>query len=284
VPEPDRPAPVDERARLALDSLRHAPELDDRSSGAAFDPGAWFERLRDAIDQRWPALRARPVPVVAFAVVVVALLGAGGLWILTTGTEGSQSGAVTPLSLPFTTTTVAGGPGLGTGAGAQGPGPGATAVALVVHAAGAVSQPGVHRLPAGSRVADLLAVAGGPTAEADVDRLNLAAPLTDGERVYVPRVGEVAVAPAVGPSGSAAGSPGSGSGGGTGAAPGTPIDLNRATEAELDVLPGVGPATAAAIVRHREANGPFSRVDDLLEVRGIGPAKLESLRDLVRVG
>jgi len=283
VPEPDRPAPVDERARLALDSLRHAPELDDRSSGAAFDPGAWLERLRDAVDRRWPALWARPLAVVA-VVVVAALVGAGGLWIVRTGTEGPQRGAATPLSLPFTTTTVAAAQGPAAGGGAPGSGSAATAAALVVHAAGAVSQPGVHRLPAGSRVADLLAVAGGPTAEADVDRLNLAAPLTDGERVYVPRVGEVAVAPAVGPSGSAAGSPGSGSGGGTGAAPGTPIDLNRATEAELDVLPGVGPATAAAIVRHREANGPFSRVDDLLEVRGIGPAKLESLRDLVRVG
>lgn len=281
MPEPDRPAPVDERARLALDSLRHAPELDEGPpSQPSFRLGTWLERLRDAIDQRWPSLWARPLAVA----VVAALVGAGGLWIVRTGTEGPQRGAATPLSLPFTTTTVAAAQGPAAGGGAPGSGSAATAAALVVHAAGAVSQPGVHRLPAGSRVADLLAVAGGPTAEADVDRLNLAAPLTDGERVYVPRVGEVAVAPAVGPSGSAAGSPGSGSGGGTGAAPGTPIDLNRATEAELDVLPGVGPATAAAIVRHREANGPFSRVDDLLEVRGIGPAKLESLRDLVRVG
>jgi competence protein ComEA len=75
-----------------------------------------------------------------------------------------------------------------------------------------------------------------------------------------------------------------GSGGGATAAPSGPIDLNTATAEELDALPGVGPATAAAIVSHRERNGPFTSVDGLLDVRGIGPAKLEALRDLVTVG
>ncbi len=96
--------------------------------------------------------------------------------------------------------------------------------------------------------------------------------LVDGERVYVPLLGEV-------PSGAAlpAGAPP----GGRSAEASGPIDLNRATADQLDGLPGIGPATAAAIVAHREANGPFASVDELLEVRGIGPAKLEALAGLV---
>ena len=140
---------------------------------------------------------------------------------------------------------------------------------LVVQAAGAVARPGVYRLPAGSRVVDLLDAAGGPAPDAAPDQLALAALLTDGERVYVPRVGEVLPAPVTG------------SGGGSGQAAG-PVDLNRATLEELEELPGVGPATAQAIVDHRERNGPFRSVDELLDVRGIGEAKLEALRDLVR--
>ncbi|MEY4174789.1 MAG: hypothetical protein RI900_1954, partial [Actinomycetota bacterium] len=97
------------------------------------------------------------------------------------------------------------------------------------------------------------------------DAINLAARLLDGQRVYVPRVGE-AVPPGAGPE-----------------APSGPLDLNSATEEQLDDLPGVGPATAAAIVAHRDSNGPFGSVDDLGEVRGIGPAKLDALRGLVTV-
>lgn len=150
---------------------------------------------------------------------------------------------------------------------------------IVVHAAGAVVQPGLYRLPRDARVADLLEAAGGATLETDIDRLNLAAPLADGQRVYVPRQGEATV-PSVGPDGGGAGA----SGGSGSSTPVGPLDLNTATAEQLDALPGVGPATAAAIVSHRERNGRFASVDDLLAVRGIGPAKLEALRDLVQVG
>jgi competence protein ComEA len=155
-----------------------------------------------------------------------------------------------------------------------------TAGEIVVHAAGAVARPGLQRLAPGARVADVLEAAGGPTSDADLDRLNLAAPVADGQRLFVPRIGEVAP-PTVAPEGGATSSGGGAAGEPTASGP---IDLNTATAEELDALPGVGPATAAAIIDHRESNGRFANVDDLLDVRGIGPAKLEGLRDLVVAG
>lgn len=147
---------------------------------------------------------------------------------------------------------------------------------VIVHVAGAVAVPGVRTMAAGDRVSDAVAAAGGAGPDADLDGLNLAAPLSDGQRVYVPRVGEVD--PTSVPSGA---SPAPGPGGT--AAPAGPVDVNRAGAAELEALPGVGPATAAAIVDDRERNGPFASVDDLDRVSGIGPAKLAALRDLVTV-
>lgn len=138
---------------------------------------------------------------------------------------------------------------------------------VTVHAAGAVTTPGVYRLSTGSRVADLLTAAGGATPDADLDQLNLAAPLADGERILVPRRGESISASATA----------------TGSQSSTKVNLNTATAEELDKLPGIGPATAEAIIRHRETRGRFRSVTDLLEVRGIGEAKLEQLRPLVKV-
>jgi competence protein ComEA len=145
---------------------------------------------------------------------------------------------------------------------------------LVVQAAGAVARPGVYHLPAGSRVADLVALSGGPIDGADPSALTLAAKLVDGQRVYVPRPGESPLASGVVPGGSSAvGDP----------TVVGPLDLNTVTAAQLDLLPGVGPSTAAAIVAFREQHGGFSSVDQLADVRGIGPAKLDALRPLVRV-
>jgi len=143
------------------------------------------------------------------------------------------------------------------------------AATVVVHAAGAVRRPGIYTLPAGGRVADLLAMAGGATSDADLDRVNLAAKVVDGSQIYVPRRGESAPA---------------GAGNGGAVAVSGPLDLNTATVEQLDELPGIGPTTAKAIVDTRERMGGFHSVDDLLEVRGIGPAKLDAIRDLVTVG
>jgi competence protein ComEA len=142
--------------------------------------------------------------------------------------------------------------------------------AVVVHVAGAVAAPGVYTLPPGARVADALAAAGGPTAIAEPDAVNLAAMAVDGSRIYVPEVGEAVPADVTQTGGQEPIAVG-------------PIDVNMATVAQLDTLPGIGPATAAAIVAHREQHGPFGSVEDLADVRGIGPSKLDALRAMVRV-
>lgn len=138
---------------------------------------------------------------------------------------------------------------------------------VVVHVAGAVVAPGVYRLPPLARVGDAVGAAGGPAPGADLDRLNLAALVADGAQVYVPLEGEPLPAAATAAGDAAAG----------------PLDLNLASADQLEELPGVGPATAKAIVAARERLGGFRSVDDLLEVRGIGPAKLDAIRGLVVV-
>jgi competence protein ComEA len=145
---------------------------------------------------------------------------------------------------------------------------------VVVYAAGAVKTPGVYKLAAGARVTDAVLAAGGPAPDADLDRVNLAAKVTDGERVYIPRKGEAGDA--------ALGAAGVPDAAGTGAP--AVLDLNTATAEQLDALPGVGPATAKAILDYRTQHRRFRSVDELLEVRGIGEAKLAQLKPLVRVG
>jgi competence protein ComEA len=146
---------------------------------------------------------------------------------------------------------------------------------VTVHVAGSVLTPGVYELGSGARVYEAIDRAGGITDDADVDALNLAAPLADGTRIYVPAVGEEVLAGALIDVPVVEGADETG--------PVGPIDVNRATAAEFDGLPGVGPATSTAIVTERERNGPFLSVDDLERVPGIGPAKLASIRDLVTV-
>ena len=150
-----------------------------------------------------------------------------------------------------------------------------------MHVVGAVVRPGIVRLATGARVVDAVDGAGGLAPGADVDRVNLAAVLADGQRVVVPIVGQpppVEVAPGPAWPGGAASS------GSSQPTANVPVDLNAATAEQLDTLPGVGPATAAAIIAHRSESGPFTSVDELLDVRGIGAARLESIRDLVTVG
>lgn len=224
-------------------------------------------RWRTAIDDIGRRLRARPVAPLPLAIAGALAIGVVvGLVLLRPRT--SAPAAPLPLATPAPAE-----PGEPADQGPQalrrGP------EELVVDVAGAVTRPGLVRLPAGSRVADAVAAAGGPAADAALTALNQARVLADGEQVRVPRVGEPAPsAPSPGPGRSS---------GSTNGAPAAPVDLNLATVAELDTLPGVGPATASAIIAWREENGGFRRVDDLLEVPGIGPARLERLRPLVRV-
>jgi competence protein ComEA len=147
-----------------------------------------------------------------------------------------------------------------------------------VQVAGAVHVPGVYQLAGESRVFEAVAAAGGFTEEADQQAVALAAVLTDGCRVYVPKVGETMTGAVVGPADSSAGvtggSTGSGSAGGL-------VSLNRGTAAELDSLPGIGPSLAQQIISYRESQGPFTSIDQLTDVPGIGPSKMEQLRSLV---
>ena len=158
------------------------------------------------------------------------------------------------------------GGGRGAGAGATSVPAGGRATEVVVHVVGQVARPGVVQLPAGARVTDAIAAAGGATSEADLSVVNLARVLVDGEQVVVPRPGETTVAA-----------------GHASAAPDAPLDLNAATVADLDALPGIGPVLAQRILDWRAAHGRFSDVEELAEVSGIGPSVLARLRDLVRV-
>jgi competence protein ComEA len=164
--------------------------------------------------------------------------------------------------------------------GAAGAGRMTTGPALAVHVAGAVTHAGLYHLPPGSRVADAIAAAGGNLARADLDRLNLAAPVADGQRIYVVRRGE---SPPPGPLASGL-VDGAGPDGEAGAPqPAGPVDLNSADLAALDSLPGIGPATARAILEERARRGGFRSTRDLLRVPGIGEGRFARLKDHVRV-
>ncbi|MFC7402273.1 helix-hairpin-helix domain-containing protein [Citricoccus sp. GCM10030269] len=145
---------------------------------------------------------------------------------------------------------------------------------VTVHVAGEVREPGLVELPEGSRVADALQSVGGATGEAQLDRLNLAAPATDGSQIMVPGP-DIPEAPAATP---APGVAGAGKAGADGAAT---VNLNTADVTALEELPGIGPALAGRIVDHREQVGPFGSMEDLDAVSGIGPAMMEQLDGLV---
>jgi competence protein ComEA len=183
----------------------------------------------------------------------------------------------------------AGGEGEAAGADARTGAPEATATAtdpagaeIVVDVGGKVRKPGVHRLPAGSRVVDALRAAGGVRPGAKTEGLNRARFLVDGEQVIVGAPAQAAVTGAGGTvQGSPAG-PGGPAGTATGPAAAAPVSLNTATAEQLDTLPGVGPVLAQHIIDYRTRNGGFRSVDELREVNGIGERRFADLRDLVR--
>jgi competence protein ComEA len=211
---------------------------------------------------------------VAFGAVVLVLAVAAGLVWLWAGT---RAGGVPAASAaqgspsagpPSSLTALVAGPTTSTSA------------PLAVHVAGAVARPGLYHLPTGSRVADALGRAGGKLPAADVDRLNLAAKLVDGQKILVTRRGEPVPVDIVAVAGHSGG--GQGVDGGP-SPPAEPLDLNAADLAALDSLPGVGPATARAILEERARRGGFRSTRDLLRVPGIGEGRFARLKDRVRV-
>lgn len=246
------------------------------------DPAARLRKyLRVAYDAggeveppaRAPGRWAAPTGAAArIAAVLIVLVVAGVTYLVLARIPPAPAAPAAPSAAPAP-------PGLvvtaepGTG-GAEAPtsqGGGGAPTELVVHVAGAVVDPGLVEVPPGTRVAEAIEVAGGPTADADLDALNLAAPVTDGQQVYVPSEGE-AIPPGAGGSG------GPSPGGSTGL-----VNLNTADATTLETLPGIGPALADRVIAWRTENGPFASVDALTNVSGIGPATLAQLRDLVTV-
>jgi competence protein ComEA len=226
-------------------------------------------------------------------VASIGVVGVGAWWLVRVPPPPPESRI--PFDVAVTLPPGAPVPGAPTATMLDGPAATTTTVPTrpVVHVAGAVAHPGVYALAPGSRAHDAVLAAGGATPDADLSMVNLAAPLDDASQVYVPRRGEGPrrAAPAT-PSREAKGvtappgaaptpAPGSGTSAPT---PASPLDLNAASAAALEALPGIGPRTAAAIVAHRERHGPFASVEALLDVRGIGPATLGEIRPLVRIG
>jgi competence protein ComEA len=196
----------------------------------------------DDMDVRIPALSRRQLFGAAAAVAVLLLLAIrhfGG---------GSAAPTATPLPAPVRAKPAA-------------------AKLLVIDVAGAVRRAGLYRLRSGSRIDDAIAAAGGPTSKAQLDSVNLAAPVADGEQIVVPGSGAAGVAAASPPA--------------AGSSPSAPLDLNSATLEQLEGLPGIGPVTAQKILDYRQAHGAFHSVAELEGVPGIGPAHMAQLKGLV---
>jgi len=286
-----------------VDPIVERPRSHDETSEARPEVG-----LVDLVDQalvRLDGLRDRPRLSSVVSALLVFLLAVG--WGLTrwrtvepiddriprveemvvAGVELTSTDGADPVDSPNTAAPEVGSPAESEAVEATG----ATEPdsSLVVHVSGAVATEGLVELGGGSRLADAISAAGGATATADVHRLNLATPLVDGMHIRVPEMGEEETTtdrPLIetadtGDNGSGRSSPGSG--GADGNPVGPLVDVNRGDLAELQRLPGVGPAIAGAIVAWRDDNGPFASVDDLLDVPGIGPAKLAAIEGQVRL-
>lgn len=200
------------------------------------------------------------------ALVVVAVLGGAGLWYVRSLPRPVQVTATPAFPAAQASASVPSDGSIAPPAGSQ---PVET-IQLIVDVTGWVKDPGVYTFDPGARVIDAVDAAGGARDGAELSLLNLAAPLTDGQQVLVPKKGAV-------PGGTAGGTPGTvgGSGG--------LINVNTADAATLETLDGIGEVLAGTIVQYREENGPFTSVDQLEEVPGIGPSTLEAIRDQVTV-
>jgi competence protein ComEA len=242
----------------------------ERSGGFPPRPEPWggpFERLADRVRE----LRGDPRAGIA-ALVLVALV-AGFVWYRL-GAGGSTP-APAPRRSPATTAPAATGSAAGAPATGGSPGAAKKGERVTVHVAGAVAKPGVYDLGAGARVIDAIEAAGGGVPDADLNRLNLAAKVADGQRVLVQRVGEAATA---GPSADGSGGTGAGA-----TEPSGLVNLNAASQPELEALPGIGPTLAKAIIAERQRRGGFRSVNELRDVRGIGEKRFADLKDKVTI-
>lgn len=258
-------------------------------------------RTGDAPDHRGPAdtqedceyweEAPRPTPlwrtrIVTSAVLLLAVV-AGTWWAVGWLTSPAGPGGA---AVPGAASVQAPSPGTATASesarGVASPPPSGTAArdtaasdTVTIHVAGEVNQPGLFDVPVGSRVADAVQAAGGPTEDAELDLMNLAAPVVDATQILVPGTGDaVTEAPVEG------GEPGTGpadSRPGSAAGASATVDLNVADTAALEQLPGIGPALAGRIIEHRDQVGPFGSMEDLDAVSGIGPALMERLDGLV---
>ena len=217
-------------------------------------PSTWRERLEELAGRR------RDVWLVV-ALIVVAALAAFVL---------KSRGAEPRIAPPAEAPEVAAPAAVVSPSGAT---PTPSGSVILVHVAGAVRRPGLYEMPSGARIADAIDLARGPKPTADLDALNLAEPLVDGQKIDVPRRGEEVEVVGASPAPSAGVSP----------VPGGVIDLNTADQVALEMIPGIGPVTAQAIIAYRTEVGSFESIDQLLEVSGIGPATLESMRPYVTI-
>ena len=258
--------------------------------------GAWRERVGSALRERMPVwvqtrcgMERRNVVALGVLLVVAAVFAVQHFWV--GRTQPVRAPEVVRAAAPFGDGGGDGDAGGGEG-GAVGKGAesrassvgarGAASAAgteIVVDVSGKVREPGVHRLPAGSRVTDALRVAGGVRPGTNTEGLNRARFLVDGEQIVVG-----GQAPAAVPGAGGANTTGvSGSAGSTvGAGPTAPVSLNTATADQLNTLPGVGPVLAQHIIDYRTQHGGFRSVDELRQVNGIGDRRFSDLRDLVQ--
>lgn len=236
-----------------------------------------------AASPRLARLFPAPVAVIVLLGVIVAVAVAAGVARLSTPTP---SAASTPTATHSSTPAPDdSGPDI---TGSKESASASAGSTVVVHVVGHVGRPGLVTLRAGARVADALDAAGGPSADADLTDINLARPVEDGEQVHVFAQGEApadAAGAAASGAGTGAGQSGtasaSGSGGGGGS--GGVVNINSASAADLEALPGIGPSLAQRIIDSRQQDGRFSSVDDLQRVSGIGTKTLDKLRSRVRV-
>ncbi|MDX1437162.1 MAG: helix-hairpin-helix domain-containing protein [Anaerolineales bacterium] len=185
--------------------------------------------------------------------IVGGLLGAGVIWVVASQPRGQ------PVTLR----------------------PPPTAAPILIHVDGAVASPGVYPLPEGSRIREAIEAAGGFASTADPAGINLAMKLADGDMLWIPDLSADTLAPRQ--TGLAQGAGNTPDGGNRPQSANSLIEINKATQEELESLPGIGPATALKIISYREEHGPFTTIDEITRVSGIGPATFEEIKNLITV-